>query len=33
MFEGEWIDDKAEGYGVYTHANGSNYEGYWKADL
>ena len=30
---GEWLDDKANGYGVYTHVNGAKYEGYWKDDL
>ena len=25
--EGDWKDDKANGYGVYTHVNGAKYEG------
>ena len=29
---GEWENDKANGYGVYKHANGSSYEGEWKDD-
>ena len=33
VFEGEWQDDKANGFGVYTHMNGAKYEGYWKDDL
>ena len=33
MFEGEWVCDKANGYGVYTHINGAKYEGLWKDDL
>jgi hypothetical protein len=31
--EGEWLDDKANGYGVYLHVNGAKYDGYWKNDL
>ena len=27
VFEGEWLDDKANGYGVYVHQNGARYEG------
>ena len=30
---GEWVDDKAEGYGIYTHHDGAQYEGQWKNDL
>ena len=33
VFEGEWLDDKANGYGVYVHQNGARYEGEWKDDL
>jgi len=33
MYEGEWQEDKANGYGVYVHVNGAKYEGYWKNDL
>ena len=29
---GNWENDKANGYGVYTHANGSKYEGEWLND-
>lgn len=29
---GDWQNDKANGYGVYMHANGSKYEGEWKDD-
>jgi hypothetical protein len=29
---GNWENDKANGYGVYTHANGSRYEGEWVDD-
>jgi hypothetical protein len=27
------MDDKANGYGIYTHVNGAKYEGYWRDDL
>ena len=30
--EGEWLDDKPHGYGVYTHIDGTKYEVYWKED-
>ncbi len=29
---GDWSEDKANGFGVYTHADGSRYEGEWKDD-
>jgi hypothetical protein len=29
---GNWEQDKANGYGVYVHANGSRYEGDWIED-
>ena len=29
MYEGYWKDDKAHGYGEYTHTDGVKYEGYW----
>lgn len=32
LLEGNWEQDKANGYGVYVHANGSKYEGDWKDD-
>ena len=25
--EGEWLEDKANGYGIYTHIDGAKYEG------
>ena len=34
VFEGEWLDDKANGYGVYVDQNGAILnEGQWKDDL
>jgi len=33
VYEGEWKDDKANGYGIYVHVNGARYEGNWKNDL
>ena len=27
--EGEWNDDKANGFGIYIHVNGAKYDGYW----
>lgn len=33
VFDGEWADDKANGYGIYTHVNGAKYIGYWNNDL
>jgi len=32
IYEGEWLDDKAHGFGVYTHTDGAKYEGYWNED-
>jgi len=32
LYEGEWLNDKAEGYGVYLHVDGSKYVGRWKQD-
>ena len=32
MYEGDWKDDKACGYGVYKHFNGAKYEGEWLDD-
>lgn len=27
IYEGEWLEDKANGKGTYTHVNGARYEG------
>ena len=33
MYEGEWKDDKAQGKGIYIHAEtGAKYEGEWVED-
>ena len=29
VYDGDWANDKQEGYGVYEYATGSKYEGYW----
>lgn len=29
-YEGEWVDGKAEGFGVFKHPTGAYYQGYWK---
>ena len=28
VYDGEWLDDKAHGYGIYVHLDGATYEGY-----
>ncbi len=33
FLKGQWIDDKANGFGIYLHVNGAKYEGDWKDDL
>lgn len=33
IFDGEWKDDKANGFGTYTHVNGAKYSGFWMDDL
>jgi hypothetical protein len=32
IYEGEWKDDKAHGFGVYQHSDGAKYEGQWAMD-
>ena len=29
-YDGEWKEDKMDGYGVYLYSNGDKYEGYWS---
>lgn len=33
MYEGQWDDDLAHGYGRYIHGDGGTYEGEWDQDL
>lgn len=33
MYEGEWLDDKTNGYGTYINVNGGKIVGHWKDDL
>ena len=30
MYDGDWVEDVREGYGVFTWANGDIYKGHWK---
>jgi len=32
IYEGEWVNDKAHGIGVYKHYNGATYKGEWIED-
>ena len=32
IYEGEFLNDKAHGYGIYTYIDGTKYEGNWKND-
>ena len=32
MYEGEWLDNRREGYGEFHSAGGDTYEGEWKDD-
>jgi len=32
VYEGEWKNDKADGTGTYTHADGAKYIGQWVDD-
>ena len=33
VYEGEWLEDKANGYGVFIDSQNARYEGMWKDDL
>jgi hypothetical protein len=33
VYEGNWVNDKANGFGLYIHVNGARYEGQWRHDL
>lgn len=32
-YEGDYINNKREGYGVYIYSDGSKYNGHWKNDI
>lgn len=32
VYEGDFKDDMAAGYGKFTHSNDAYYEGYWAED-
>jgi MORN repeat len=32
IYEGEWLDGKAHGFGDYCNSNGTTYKGFWVAD-
>ena len=32
IYDGFWIDDKANGFGIFIDLNNAKYEGYWKDD-
>jgi hypothetical protein len=32
IYQGEWVDGKANGMGVFVDTNGSMYEGMWQDD-
>jgi len=32
VYEGHWVNDKADGHGKYMHLDGATYEGEWKED-
>jgi len=29
-YDGNYVDDKKDGYGVYTYPDGRSYKGQWK---
>lgn len=31
-YDGDWYQDKRNGYGVYTYSGGAYYKGEWKDD-
>ena len=33
VYEGDWTNDKDNGYGIYTHYNWATYEGQWRDDI
>jgi len=33
VYNGDWLNNKREGYGVLTTVNGEKYEGYFSNDI
>lgn len=33
IYDGDWLDDMANGTGTYIHSGGAKYDGEWKNDL
>ena len=33
VYEGNWVDDQANGFGVFVDANNARYEGEWLNDM
>ena len=33
IYEGNWKNDKANGYGTFIDVNNARYDGYWLDDL
>ena len=33
MYHGEWVEDQANGFGVYTHSDGGQFVGDMQNDL
>ena len=31
-YDGEWIDNKAYGFGIFYHSDGDIFQGYWAND-
>jgi len=32
VYEGDWVNDKAQGRGTYEHMDGAKYVGEWRED-
>jgi hypothetical protein len=33
VYEGEWENNKAHGFGIYKHNSGAIYQGYWRKNI
>lgn len=33
VYEGDWVEDKMHGFGIYKYSNGDTYEGEWRENL